>query len=931
MRLPTAGRKKSEPPADVGDILLDELRFVRLRRKVTTNVSAPDPELKPLKPNPDPVEKSAQYNAQVHKMGNLSALCFSGGGIRSAAFALGVAQGLAAREILTKFDYLSTVSGGGYLGGFLTAWAQRKGYVSVCDDLIGRSSPAFGRISPVQHLRRYSSYLTPRKGVLTADTLTVVALYFRNLFLNWLILIPLVLFAVVAMKIFAIEVWDLRATPISVSVLGLTAIVLIGLAVLDSLRQRPGWESERMGRFEFQLYEMWPMLIGSIAASCAALKYFELNSQPATPLNAILGLAFIAGVIHLIAWLIAFFVSRPPDEKEISTRATVRSAGWRTALWTLVTFTISGTIAGLALGYASYLIASIPSTDLKALLLLCFGPPILISAFFLGEMLHVGFTSYVSWGDGEREWLARAAGYHGRVAASWMLIAGTLFGGSYLVFWLSATDWNKLLLAIFGSTGGIAGIVAAGLGRATATAATMRERDNTWKNWSVALVLAIATPVFIIITLSFFSAGIDYFAAGQFISYGVIRSVDWTWLFIFFGSMGVTCLLASFAINSNRFSLHGVYRNRLIRAFLGASRASDNERKPNPFTDFDEKDNINLCELWPNDRERNAFPPQFLVVNCALNILASPELAWQERKALSFTATPRFIGSGALNQGRGCYRTSELYGSGMSLGTAMTISGASASPNMGYHSSSALSVLLTFFNVRLGAWLGNPGEAGAHTYDQQGPVFAAEPLVEEALGLTTEDKPYVYLSDGGHFENLGLYEMVRRRCHHIIVSDAGCDPSVAFEDLGNAVRKISIDMGVKIDFQTLTISARKDPPAAGTYYAVARIHYPEADAAPGLLLYIKPGYHGDEPASVRSYAAKNPIFPHESTTDQWFGESQFEAYRALGQHVIKTIDGDSNKTYRGIRQFIEAAAATLAAMAAHQAPDHGTEIPRRRQ
>src|SRR6185437_4344946 len=146
-------------------------------------------------------------------------------------------------------------------------------------------------------------------------------------------------------------------------------------------------------------------------------------------------------------------------------------------------------------------------------------------------------------------------------------------------------------------------------------------------------------------------------------------------------------------------------------------------------------------------------------------------------------------------------------------------------------------------------WLGNPGPAGARTYQHNGPRFAAAPLVQEALGMTNEDRAYVYLSDGGHFENLGVYEMVRRRCRFIVVSDGGCDPDCAFEDLGNAVRRVAIDLNVKIDFRALKIGARQTPPVRGPYCAVATIIYDrnrrEDD---GVLLYLKPGYQGVEPA-----------------------------------------------------------------------------------
>ena len=139
---------------------------------------------------------------------------------------------------------------------------------------------------------------------------------------------------------------------------------------------------------------------------------------------------------------------------------------------------------------------------------------------------------------------------------------------------------------------------------------------------------------------------------------------------------------------------------------------------------------------------------------------------------------------------------------------------------------------MTMFNVRLGWWLGNPGPEGCQTYRHEGPAIAILPLIHETLGLTTDDKPYVHVSDGGHFENLGLYEMVRRRCRLIVISDAGRDPDFAFEDLGNAVRKIAIDLGVPIRFERLDRLKRR-PQDVGQiaqdcdYHAVAEIDYQE--------------------------------------------------------------------------------------------------------
>ena len=231
------------------------------------------------------------------------------------------------------------------------------------------------------------------------------------------------------------------------------------------------------------------------------------------------------------------------------------------------------------------------------------------------------------------------------------------------------------------------------------------------------------------------------------------------------------------------------------------------------------------------------------VVNVALNLVSGTDAAWQERKAESFTVSPLHSGSARLG-----YRETWMYGDprrGVSLGTAMTISGAAVSPNMGYHSSKLIAFLMTLFNVRLGWWLGNPGAAGKDTFRRNHPVLTIQPLAAEAFGLTDDRHRYVYLSDGGHFENLGLYEMVRRRCHVIVLGDGGRDPDCSLEDLGNAVRKIRVDMGIPITFpKGISIYSRTaNKSDVGRHCAIGEIDYKAVDgdrANNGVLLYIKP-------------------------------------------------------------------------------------------
>jgi hypothetical protein len=369
-----------------------------------------------------------------------------------------------------------------------------------------------------------------------------------------------------------------------------------------------------------------------------------------------------------------------------------------------------------------------------------------------------------------------------------------------------------------------------------------------------------------------------------------------------------------FFVNINKFSLHGAYRDRLIRAYLGASREKKKKRKghadekgggdaegkderdPNAFTGFDERDNMAMSTLAKRPLH---------VVNMTLNLvsLSGEQLAWQDRKAESFTATRLFCGSFCIPRG---YRESEKYGydkgagRGISLGTAVAISGAAASPNMGYYSSTFVTFLLSLFNVRLGWWLGNPGAAGEKTYDKSGPTFGPRALLAETLGWTDDRHPYVYLSDGGHFENLGLYEMVLRRCHTIVVSDGSADPAFTFSDLGNAVSKIRDDLGIPIIFDDIPVTP-KDRDAIAylrtddekeKYCAVGTICYKHKDgdaAVNGTLIYLKPNVYGGEPADVFHYAKSNPAFPHESTADQMYSESQFESYRMLGNYIVNSI------------------------------------------
>jgi len=202
---------------------------------------------------------------------------------------------------------------------------------------------------------------------------------------------------------------------------------------------------------------------------------------------------------------------------------------------------------------------------------------------------------------------------------------------------------------------------------------------------------------------------------------------------------------------------------------------------------------------------------------------------------------------------------------------------------MGYRTLPALAFLMTIFNLRLGLWLGNPRLRGK--WESHGPRFGLFRFLAELFGLTDDESNFIYVSDGGHFENLGIYELVKRRCRLIVAVDAGQDRKVAFRDLRNALEKCRMDWGVAIEINPEPIRTLDDSGLSRSSFVVGTIHY-DADTT-GVLVYIKPALTKEISFDVRNYASRHPDFPHQSTRDQWFDESQFESYRTLGFQIAQ--------------------------------------------
>jgi hypothetical protein len=1018
-----------------------------------------------------------------------SALCLSGGGIRSASFALGVMQALARFGVLERFDYLSTVSGGGYVGSWLSTWIHRhpRGLAGVIKALQSAAEPEAGGVSavvepepaPLRFLRSYSLFLNPKGGLLSADTWTWIAIYVRNLSVNWLAVVPLLVLLVLVPRMYSAMMFDWARAhgdyfPHFFWIASIAAVAALVCVTVNrpsiSDRALPGQPADeargghrlRNLRKRYKT-QSWIVALGVFPmVTFALLLTLLVWGLPATTIPMTWGKAI--ELLHLTPWLeiprvfsiIAYGHLWAWGETLVVASFVVAIAmlskrGWVKRFKEFLALVAAGAVTWFAVAQlAEYAAAAgddprdaftvwsiaIHPAHLYAILAI---PAAIVTA--LGGMtIFIAAVSKFAWiEDEDREWWARFGAWTLIFAVGWAVLSAIVILGPVLL-----VESPRIV----GAIGGASGLIAVLLGNSRLSSATQKEADARTQSKGIpALLGRKLLPLASLVFLAALIASVSLLVSAAFLEVmrwatqyppptgaitDILRAsgvgaagidhacvhgtpwVGWTAESLFEDSrmhLAVACQtgfaltlafavvaalalgLAGLMVNLNKFSLHAAYRMRIVRTFLGASRGE--ERKPNPFTDFDPMDNVQMHELQPGllrdgdivdiaavmsglkaaledethplnslaaqlcSKENDRFgllrerienqepgtpvlqsvqrmlietanrlletaspaqatpsgnrifanrlrleallpkairayefpppPPHRLVhvLNLTLNIVRGGRLAWQERMAAPFSVTPLHTGSYYLG-----FRHSRDYGGkdGISIGTAAAISGAAVSPNMGYSSSPVIAILLTIFNVRLGWWLGNPGLAGARTYRFSEPRFSLRPLVSEALGLTNDHSPYAYLSDGGHFENLGLFEMVLRRCKLIVVSDAGADPQYQFGDLGNAVRKIRIDLGIPIEFPDIPIH-KGEVCSPGRYCAIGRIEYSAVDGATapdGVIVVFKPTLLGKEPRDVANYAAENKDFPQQPTSDQFFAESQFESYRQLGYFAVRT-------------------------------------------
>ncbi|HSU05845.1 MAG TPA: patatin-like phospholipase family protein [Acetobacteraceae bacterium] len=882
-----------------------------------TRLQALAAELAAIRAVEQPIAGESDLRKLAHRLG-LSALCLSGGGIRSASFCLGVLQALASAKLLARFDYLSTVSGGGYIGSWLQTMLDRRGTAEAAEAALGDPDDP-----PVEllGLREYTNYLSPQGGLFSTDTWTGGVLFLRNVLLNWMVYLPLLLISVLLAIFYRTAIWTIAGLPRAQLALIAVGAVSVAAGTFFAARMIPDHRPRNGGSIEYAAPR-------TIALAVCLPAYIWAGLAPLSQ-----GLTDEVGAASPIsALLIAYWAALTAGYGMAWVRSWRARQGGQLYLLNAIAFGGASVVSTAVIGAGALLAGRVPVSE-RAQALAVLGPLWLMVASGIHSAVFVGLRRESSLFDLDREWLARVSALKLRAGFLWTVFAFCSLSLTWLLHQpASPPTWVAAVMTL------ASGSIAAWLGKqagsqvgVVVSAISRSQRMQTLAlNLLSALFIAGLLAVLGMVTDAALGKIQDIAAAHLF-----RLNPQWLWSpeqavlvpiynapWLLFAVQGVALLLLLVAIlwvnrrvNVNRYSLHAVYRNRLTRAFLGAARGP--ARRADPFTDFDPDDNLPLAALGDPLCQRRLFP----VINLTLNLTAGGATAWSERKAMAFTATPVACGAplmvvsghpvGRGTDPQGVYVPTSIYAgmenpgadpakaTGISLATAMTISGAAVSPNWGYHSSTLTAFVMTLFNVRLGAWLPNP--AAARTVEELRMAMPKRSLMSmlgDLLALSRVDRPAIYLSDGGHFENLGLYEMLRRRCRLILVIDAGEDAACAFEDLGNALRKAAIDMQITVEFDAAPrIVPRTDTAGADTAlgFAVAKIHYPEQAEQQqcGRLVYLKPSLLPDLPEDVRAYANLHATFPHESTLEQFFTESQFESYRALGQFQMQRLIGDS--------------------------------------
>ena len=761
---------------------------------------------------------------------DLIGLALSGGGIRSATFSLGIMQALVDRDLLKKVDYLSTVSGGGYIGSSVNWLTSKRAQVAEESQAsqveTGREKPKEPRkfhttkgdfpygsddprpdsvreIKPKQkcmlkYLREHGYYLTPGMGI---NAFSLLAAILRGTLLNLLVWIP------VFVLIFLLLIW------------------LPGMIPADSVK---GFST--------------PVYNNLLTELAPGISHPSLNNQEENDARKWSG--------HDEQWTLS-----PPTVKTV--RGELRARGIfedaHSENFRLVFFEVM-----LWLGL------------------------LLLAALVVSSMVY----SIVTWFSRDREDKTRSKWYKLRsksdivVGAVIPVTIISLLVGLLPLAAITLDSW----LAGIGPLAAISGVFIA-----------LRDFMASGKKGS-----GQSPDTLIKIGAGLFLYGVTI--CSYLIANDLVGRDSWYWLLT---AMTAMVIILGWFVNVNYVSIHRYYRDRLMETFMPDIEDALENRTGRA-------DGANTARLHDISDESDPHGP-YHIVNTNVVLVSSGIPEYKSRGGDNFILSPLYCGSNAT----GWRRTDQFMDGKMTLATAVAISGAAANPNtgvggVGLTRNLFVSLVMSLLNLRLGYWAlhPNPQKMLKHSPNHFRPgAYALGNVMGNTNGGYRENRDFVQLSDGGHFENMALYELIRRRVKLAIVCDGGADLNFSFSDMQTTVRRIEDDFGARLkildkDTPDMVVPDNPKPPCyppdagfARQGHMIGRITY--ADGSTGWLIFMKTTLIEEVSFKVKGYKAQNPSFPDETTADQFFDEVQFEAYRELGYCIADKMLNDEVKTDKG--------------------------------
>ncbi len=782
---------------------------------------------------------------------DITGLALSGGGVRSAAFSMGVLQAIDS-EIGTKnIDTFSTVSGGGYIGTSASVGmdalgrARARKYPNDKGDQFpyGTSGNDKSDNPAVGYIRDHSRYLMPHGF---GDLLASMTVLIRGLCANLAVVLAIILFAAGVTGFLNPDLGSLASNNL------LDRLSFPGHTYVDGLGSFAF--TKLLLLFGAVYHIVWAFWRSTKADGEAEFKGFGFHVS-----RLLIGLTALS----------AFFELQPFALKGLLTVYSGNAPEGLIAAWTIYLSTITPFLAPVAAAVA-------------------------FASKYLGDMLKP------QNGKNLRIPLVKRA-----ISHALLLFAALVLP---LIIWIVYLHF-------------------------TLAADIKLKSQPAWLE-SIVRNLCGAENVDLIKS----SKSTDILCGNYFQIINVLPSL--------FLVIGVLALLLSWRfLKPNTNSLHRLYRDRLSNAFLFnpapirkvVDTCAEVQSSDNATLEASAKADFSALREWlssifsalrerlPSKAKVNSriqFEPcgatklseigaahaPLHLINTALNIQGSQYANQRGRNAEFFYFSQDYCGS--LATGFVKTGTLEHEVKALDAGTAMAISGAAASSNMGSNSVWGFAPTLALLNIRLGYWMKNPRKFGPGK-SKGGFLSRISPyLLKEMFSSLDVNESKIYLTDGGHIENLGLYELLRRRCKRIIVVDAEADAGMTFRSLVDAQRYARIDLGCRIDLPWREIRdaslevnelfakgerPSQDKAAKRPHVAIGTIDYGPNEK--GVIMYVKSSLTGDENDYVLDYKSRNQSFPHETTSDQFFSEEQFEVYRALGFHAAQhAFDGTAHVT-----------------------------------